>query len=47
MTTATMTDPLTAWALASRDEELDRWRAMYDALHPAPPAEDTQDGEPA
>jgi hypothetical protein len=42
MATTTAPDPLAAWALASRDEELAAWRAMYDALHPAP-AEDEQE----
>ena len=32
----TLTDPVTAWVTAPRNEELDAWRAMYDALHPAP-----------
>lgn len=30
------TDPVTAWVTAPRNEELGAWRAMYDALHPAP-----------
>jgi hypothetical protein len=30
------TDPVTAWVTASRNEELGAWRALYDALHPAP-----------
>jgi hypothetical protein len=29
-------DPQLAWVLSHRDRELDAWRALYDALHPAP-----------
>lgn len=36
MSTATIDDPQLAWVTASPAEELARWRAMYDALHPAP-----------
>jgi hypothetical protein len=32
----TADDYRTAWALASRDEADGAWRALYDALHPAP-----------
>lgn len=44
MSTATMTDPQLAWVTAPRDEELERFRALYDALHPAP-AEDEQEAQ--
>ena len=36
MSTATITDPVTAWALASRDEVDEAWNAMYDAKVPRP-----------
>lgn len=45
MSTMTTTDPVTAWALASRDEVDEAWNAMYDALHPAPRAENEQERE--
>ena len=38
MSTATITDPQVAWALASRHEELGAYRRMYDIKFPPPPA---------
>ena len=37
--TATTTDPLTAWALAPRDEKDGAWNALYDTKFPPPPAD--------
>ena len=31
------TDPVTAWALASRDREREAYRALYESLYPPPP----------
>lgn len=33
---ATITDRLTAWATAARDEVDEAWNALYDTLHPRP-----------
>lgn len=39
----TADDYRAAWALASRDDERERWRAMYDALIPVPAATGQQE----